>query len=91
MAQARGLLDDGKDGSGVSRELNLFGDRAAPVLAAARKFDAARHAQRLVLLADADVALKSSRAPPWLLMTRLVQELTTAPPPTRRSAGPAQR
>ena len=77
VAQARGLLDEGKD---AARELNLFGDRAAPVLTAARRFDAARHAWRLTLLADADVALKSSRAPAWLLMTRLVQELTTPPP-----------
>ncbi|MDP2345951.1 MAG: DNA polymerase III subunit delta [Deltaproteobacteria bacterium] len=86
VAQARGLLDEGKD---AARELNLFGDRAGPVLTAARKFDPARHAQRLVLLADADVALKSSRQPAWLLMTRLVQELTTPPPAS--AARPAQR
>ncbi len=76
VAQARALLDDGKD---AARELNLFGDRAAPVLSAARRFEPARHAQRLVLLADADVALKSSRQPAWLLMTRLVHELTAPP------------
>jgi DNA polymerase-3 subunit delta len=77
VAQARGLLDEGKD---PTRELRLFGDGVGPVLNAARKFDPARHAQRLVLLADADVALKSSRQPMWLLMTRLVHDLTTPPP-----------
>lgn len=82
VAQARALLDDGKD---AARELNLFGDRAAPVLQAARRYDPARHAQRLVLLATADIELKSSRQPAWLLMTRLVTELTTPPPaPARR-------
>jgi hypothetical protein len=38
------------------------------------------HARRLVLLAEADVALKSSRQPPWLLMMRLVQDLTVPVP-----------
>lgn len=83
VAQARALLDDGKD---AARELNLFGDRAGPVLAAARKFDRARHGQRLVLLAEADLALKSSRQPPWLLMMRLVNELTAPPPSTSKPA-----
>ncbi len=81
VAQARALLDDGKD---AARELNLYGDRATPVLQAARRYEPARHAQRLVLLADADVSLKSSRQPAWLLMTRLVHELTTPPPAAPR-------
>lgn len=88
VAQARALLDDGKD---AARELNLFGDRAGPVLQAARRYDPARHAQRIVLLADADLALKSSRQAPWLLMTRLVQELTTPPPSTTQQKAPARR
>lgn len=84
VAQARALLDDGKD---AARELNLFGDRAGPVLQAARRYEPARHAQRIVLLADADLALKSSRQAPWMLMTRLVQELTTPPPTPAKPAG----
>ena len=84
VAQARALLDEGKD---AGRELNLFGDRAGPVLAAARRYEQGRHAQRIVLLADADVALKSSRQPAWLLMTRLVQELTAPPPPSAAASG----
>jgi DNA polymerase-3 subunit delta len=74
VATARALIDDGKD---AARELRLFGDRAAPVLQAARMFDPARHAARIVRVADADRALKSSRQPPWLQLTRLVQDLTT--------------
>jgi DNA polymerase-3 subunit delta len=81
VAHARVLLDEGKD---PARELRLFGDRAAPVLRAARMLPAEGHARRLVLLAEADVALKSSRQPPWLLMMRLVQDLTVPVPPQPR-------
>jgi DNA polymerase-3 subunit delta len=80
IATARALLDDGKD---AARELRLFGDRAGPVLQAARAFDPARHAARLVRVADADRALKSSRQPPWLQMVRLVQDLTLASTSTK--------
>ncbi len=85
VAQARAMLDDGRD---PAAELRLFGDRATPVLKAARSLSPERHARRLVQLAEADVALKSSRQPPWLLMIRLVNELTISepvkrPPPRR--------
>jgi DNA polymerase-3 subunit delta len=80
IATARALLDEGKD---AARELRLFGDRAAPVIQTARAFDPARHAARLVRVADADRALKSSRQPPWLQMVRLVQELTLPASSTR--------
>lgn len=80
IATARALLDEGKD---PVRELNLFGDRIAPVMQAARAFDAARHAARLVRLAEADRAMKSSRQPMWLQMVRLVQELTLASTSTK--------
>ncbi|HEY1097454.1 MAG TPA: DNA polymerase III subunit delta, partial [Myxococcota bacterium] len=73
VAQARAMLDDGRD---PAQELRLFGDRATPVLKAARTLSPERHAKRLVQLAEADVALKSSRQPPWLLMMRLINELT---------------
>jgi DNA polymerase-3 subunit delta len=83
VALARALLDEGKD---AAKELRLFGDRAAPVLRAARALSPQRHARRLVMLAETDVALKSSRAAPWLLMMHLVLGLT-APDPRTRSAG----
>jgi DNA polymerase-3 subunit delta len=79
VAQARALLDDGKD---PARELRLFGDRVAPVLRAARALPPERHARRLVLIAETDMTLKSSRQPPWLVMMRLIAELTTPPPTT---------
>ncbi len=82
VALARTLLDDGRD---VAGELKLFGDRAAAVLQAARAFDPARHAARIVRLAEADRALKSSRQPPWLQMVRLVNDLTALP----AAAGPS--
>jgi DNA polymerase-3 subunit delta len=82
VAQARALLDDGKD---AARELRLFGDRAAPVMRAARMLTAEQHARRLVMLAEADIALKSSRAAPWLIMMKLVASLTVPPPKTARS------
>jgi len=81
VAQARSLLDEGKD---PARELRLFGERAAPVLRAARALPPERHARRLAQLAEADVALKSSRQPPWLLMMRLVLDLTVPEPAPRR-------
>jgi DNA polymerase-3 subunit delta len=87
VAQARALLDDGRD---PAQELRLFGDRAAPVLKAARALSPERHARRLVLLAEADVGLKSSRQPPWLLMMRLIHELTVTEPAAKRPA-PARR
>jgi DNA polymerase-3 subunit delta len=80
IATARALLDAGRD---PVRELNLFGDRIAPVMQAARAFDSARHAARLVRLAEADRAMKSSRQPVWLQLTRLVQELTLASTSTK--------
>lgn len=73
VARARAMIDDGRD---VGRELRLFGDRLAPVMKAARAFPPERHARRLAQLADCDIALKSSRQPPWLQMMRLVAELT---------------
>lgn len=84
VAMARALLDEGKD---AAAELKLFGNRATPVLRAARSLSAERHARRLVMLAEADVALKSSRAGPWLVMMNLVQQLT-APEPQAARAGP---
>jgi DNA polymerase-3 subunit delta len=89
VAQARALLDDGRD---PARELRLFGDRAAPVLQAARMFEPPRHAERLVRLAEADRSLKSSRQPPWLQMVRLVHELTAkaeATSPSTRARRPS--
>jgi DNA polymerase-3 subunit delta len=88
VAQARALLDDGRD---PAQELRLFGDRAAPVLRAARALSPERHARRLVQLAEADVGLKSSRQPPWLLMMRLVHELTVPDPAAKKPAAPARR
>ena len=85
VAMARALLDEGKD---PARELKLFGDRGAPVLRAARSLSPERHARRLVQLAEADVALKSSRAAPWLVMMNLVQVLTA---PEAQAARPAAR
>ncbi len=82
VAQAKALLDDGKD---AARELRLFGDRAAPVMRAARMLSAEQHAKRLVMLAEADIALKSSRAAPWLIMMRLVHALTAMAPPRPRA------
>ena len=88
VAQARALLDAGRD---PSSELRLFGDRAAPVLKAARTLSPERHARRLVQLAEADVALKSSRQPPWLLMMRLINELTVAEPATQKLPATSSR
>jgi DNA polymerase-3 subunit delta len=88
VAQARALLDDGRD---PAQELRLFGDRAAPVLKAARALSPERHARRLVQLAEADVGLKSSRQPPWLLMMRLIHELTVTEPVAKKPAAPARR
>jgi DNA polymerase-3 subunit delta len=85
VATARALLDVGRD---PARELKLFGDRVAPVITAARRFDAIRHAARLVRLADADRALKSSRQPPWLQMHRMVLDLTV---PVASTAGKLAR
>jgi DNA polymerase-3 subunit delta len=84
-ATARALLDEGRD---PARELNLFGDRAAAVLQSARALEAPRHAARLVRLADADRELKSSRQPPWLLMMRLVQDLTSMVPTATTTRSP---
>ncbi|MBM4282829.1 MAG: DNA polymerase III subunit delta [Deltaproteobacteria bacterium] len=83
VATARALLDEGKD---AARELRLSGDRAGPVLHAARLYEPAQHAARLVRLADADRTLKSSRQPQWLQMVRLVQDLTAPPRTTRAGA-----
>jgi DNA polymerase-3 subunit delta len=87
VAMARALLDEGKD---AAKELRLFGDRATPVMRAARSLSPERHARRLVMLAETDVALKSSRAAPWLLMMNLVQGLT-AEPQARPAARPSSR
>jgi DNA polymerase-3 subunit delta len=84
VATARALLDEGRD---AARELRLFGDRATPVLQAASLYDPARHAARLVRVADADRTLKSSRQPPWLQMVRLVQDLTTPASTTPATRG----
>ncbi len=81
VAQARALLDDGKD---AAKELRLFGDRARPVITAAKSLSPERHARRLVQLAEADMLMKSSRQPTWLIMTRLVAELTTVERPSPR-------
>jgi DNA polymerase-3 subunit delta len=88
IAQARVLLDEGRD---AGRELNLYGDRATSVLHAARALEPARHAARLVRVAEADRALKSSRQPPWLQMVRLVSDLTTLATTSTVAAAPASR
>jgi DNA polymerase-3 subunit delta len=80
VALARALLDEGKD---AAKELRLFGDRAAPVIRAAKTLSPERHARRLVMLAEADVALKSSRAAPWLVMMNLIAQLTAIEPTAR--------
>ena len=86
VLRARLLQEAGDD---VARSLSLFGDRLAAVTEAARRFDLDQHQRRVVRLAQADVALKSSRQPPWMLMMRLVQDLC---PPERqpRAAGGAR-
>ena len=86
VAMAKALIEEGRD---AAKELRLFGDRAAPVLRAARQLTPEQHAKRLVMLAEADVALKSSRAAPWLIMMRLVHALTAIAPPRPRPVGRA--
>lgn len=86
VARARALLDEGASAQSIGSELSLFGDRLSSTLELARKLDMRSHAQRLAALAEADRALKGSRQPPWLVMTRLVMGLCPLTP----AAAPAR-
>lgn len=79
VARARALLDEGASGQQIGSELSLFGDRLSSTLDFAKKLDMRGQAQRLAALATADRALKGSRQPPWLVMTKLVLDLCPAP------------
>ncbi len=87
VLRAHAMLDDGAHPDDVGRELRVFGDRQHALITAARRFDAAGHARRLERLAETDRALKSSRAPPWLIMAKLVIELCPVLPPKRPASG----
>lgn len=88
VLRARALLDQGASPDDVGRELRAFGDRQRALVDAARAADATRHMRRLERLAEADRALKSSRAPPWLLMAKLVVDLC---PPSAPGRGAPRR
>lgn len=78
VARARALLDEGSTAQQIGSELSLFGDRLSSTLDFAKKLDMRGQAQRLAALAAADRALKGSRQPPWLVMTKLVLDLCPA-------------
>jgi DNA polymerase III subunit delta len=80
VLRARDILDQGGN---PGQALNLFGDRAQPVIAAARAFSVAEHRTRLQRLTELDQALKSSRAPPWVTFGHTI-DLLTEPRPQRR-------
>jgi hypothetical protein len=55
--------------------LSLYGERLKVVSVAARKRPLDAHMKRVLKLAELDVALKSSRAPAWLQLERMVMQL----------------
>jgi DNA polymerase III subunit delta len=90
LTRARALMDDGKQGQ-VGSELNLFGDRLNTALSAARRLSLPEHSARLTRLAGVDRLLKGSRQPPWLVMTRLTEELCRPPRSPRPASAASAR
>ena len=79
VTKARALLDENQGEAQIKKELRLFGANSGAVMRAARQYKLMQHERRLGRLADTDLALKSSAARPWLLMTDLVLRLCPAP------------
>jgi len=75
VIKTRLLLDKGLSEQEISRHVSIFGDRLKPVLIAARKRNLATHISRLSRLYELDKELKSSRAPSWLWLERVVLQL----------------
>lgn len=75
VLKARLLLDEGMNEQEIGRSLNAYGDRLRPLLSAARKWRGEVHINRLTRLLDLDRELKSSRAPAWLWLERVVFQL----------------
>jgi DNA polymerase-3 subunit delta len=75
VLKARLLLDEGLGEQEIGRSLNAYGDRLRPLLSAARKWRTEVHATRLTRLTGLDRELKSSRAPAWLWLERVVFQL----------------
>lgn len=82
VTKARALLDENQGEGQIKKELRLFGANSSAVMRAARQYTLMQHERRLGRLADTDLALKSSAARPWLIMTDLVLRL--CPPPKAR-------
>ena len=87
MVRARALLDEGLSDDEITRQLKAWGERAQALMQGARRFDMRQHERRLGRLALYDRKIKSSPAPDWRWMERMVLELC----PPSRPAGAHRR
>ena len=85
VLKTRLLLDRGLSEYDIGKTLHLYGDRLKPVVNAALKWKKEVHINRLSKIAALDKELKSSRAPGWLWLERVVFQLcpTTSGPQKR--------
>jgi DNA polymerase-3 subunit delta len=81
LVRARALLDEGLSDDEITRQLKAWGDRAQSLMSGARRFEMRQHERRLGRLALYDRKIKSSPAPDWRWMERMVLELC---PPARK-------
>lgn len=75
IVKARALLDQGASSIEIGKSLAVYGERQRLLLLAAQKMSLAFHVNRLTKLSWLDKELKSSRAPSWDWMMRVVLQL----------------